>query len=103
MHSSVTQVLYAFGQTPSLRVRERGLGTRLDSTLFVDLKGRTINSNFLHTSGLIQLTTVVVSIHFTGLISAHVCGIPPLFRIYTLVMHHSYAPLPSHLPIYKYL
>ena len=29
MHSSATRVLYMFVQTPSLRVSERGLGTRL--------------------------------------------------------------------------
>ena len=32
MNSSATWVLYAFGQTPSLRVREMGLGTRLSVT-----------------------------------------------------------------------
>ena len=29
IHCSVTRALYTFGQTPSLRMRERGLGTRL--------------------------------------------------------------------------
>ena len=45
MHSSATRVLYTFGQTPSLHVRERELGTRLPIMIMV-LLARII---FMHT------------------------------------------------------
>ena len=38
MHSSATRALYTFGQTPSLRVRERGLGTRLGLVLVLQAR-----------------------------------------------------------------
>ena len=50
MHSSATRVLYAFDQTPSLRVRERGLARETTIALLGFTRGskyRTINISIL--------------------------------------------------------
>ena len=42
MHSSATRVLYAFDQTPSLRVRERGLARETSKMLYIELSQRLV-------------------------------------------------------------
>ena len=59
MHSSATRVLYAFDQTPSLRVRERGLARET-----IQRSEPTILTTFtIHTISTMQLLSAWSSVH----------------------------------------
>ena len=59
VHSSATRALYAFVQTPSLRMRERGLGMRLDSTMDALLENGLSHIRYCYHSNIYQWRMVL--------------------------------------------